>query len=277
MMERSEIENHYGRSGLLQAILRTLPAPDAGAGRLTPADLAAVDAFHIRGHEATAELAGRGRLASGLRVLDVGCGIGGPARYLAGEQGCRVVGVDLTAEYIEAATALAERVGLAHAVEFRQADALDLPFPDAAFDVVWTEHVQMNIADKQRFYAELARVLVQKGRLFFHDVFRGPGGPPHYPVPWAEDDAISFLVTPEAVRGLLAELGFAIVDWEDTSARSLAWFAGVANRLRQPGAAAPGPHPLMGENAPAKVRNVIRNLQEGRIVAIQAIAEKIRA
>ena len=187
-----------------------------------------------------------------------------------------MVGVDLTAEYIEAATTLAELVGLAHAVEFRQADALDLPFPDAAFDVVWTEHVQMNIADKQRLYAELARVLVRKGRLFFHDVFRGPGGPPHYPVPWAGDEAISFLVTPEAVRVLLAELGFAIVSWEDTSARSLAWFAGVEGRLPERGAPQPGPHPLMGENAPAKVRNVIRNLQEGRIVAIQAIAEKAR-
>lgn len=275
-MERSPIEDHYGRRGLLQAILRTLPAPAAGASRLTPADLAPVDAFHIRGHAATAELAGRGRLASGLRVLDVGCGIGGSARYLAGEHGCRVVGVDLTAEYIEAATALAGLVELTHAVEFRQANAMDLPLPDASFDVVWTEHAQMNIADKQRFYAALARVLVAEGRLFFHDVFQGPGGPPYYPVPWAEDAAISFLATPEAVRGLLTELGFAIVAWEDTSARSITWFAGVADRLRQAGASAPGPHPLMGENAPAKVRNVIRNLQQGRIVAIQAIAEKAR-
>lgn len=272
-MEPSHIQHHYGRSELLPAILAALPAPPPGTTRLAPADLAPVDAFHIRGGEATVELAGRGGLVPGLRVLDVGCGIGGSARYLAGEQGCRVVGIDLTAEYIDAAKILAGLVGLERAVEFRQGDALDLPFPDAAFDVVWTEHVQMNIADKKGFYGAMARVLVAEGRLFFHDVFQGPGGAPHYPVPWAEDAAISFLATPEAVRGLLMQLGFGIVDWEDTSARSLTWFDGVVDRLRK-GAASLGPHLLMGESAPAKVRNVIRNLREGRIVAIQAIARK---
>lgn len=274
-MERSEVQHHYGRSGILQAILQALPAPPVGATRLTPADLAPVDAFHIRGRSATVELAERGRLAPGLRVLDVGCGIGGSARYLAGEHGCRVVGIDLTAEYVDAAKVLAELVGLEHAVEFREGNALDLPFPDAAFDVVWTEHVQMNIADKKGFYGELARVLVPGGRLFFHDVFQGPGGAPHYPVPWVEDDAISFLATSDAVRRLLVHLGFARIDCEDTSARALAWFAGVVDKLRKSGAPPLGPHLLMGESAPAKLRNVIRNLQEGRIVAIQAIARKL--
>lgn len=273
-MERSPVEHHYGLSGLLQTILQALPQPRGGGARLTPADLAPVDAFHIRGREATVELAGRGGLAPGLRVLDVGCGIGGSARYLAGEHGCRVVGIDLTAEHIDAANVLAELVGLAHAVAFQQGDALDLPFAEASFDVVWTEHVQMNVADKAAFYAGLARVLVPGGRLFFHDIFQGPGGTPHYPVPWAKDDAISFLATPESGRALLDHLGFAVADWEDTSARALAWFAGVADKLRGTGAPPLGPHLLMGEGAPAKLRNVVRNLQEGRIVAIQAIARK---
>lgn len=273
-MERSKIEDHYGRGGLLQTILRALPARTAGIPRLGPADLAPVDAFHIRGREATIELAGCGRLTPGLRALDVGCGIGGSARYLACEHDCRVVGVDLTAEYIDVANVLAEMVGLEHVVAFREANALDLPFANATFDIVWTEHVQMNIADKRRFYSELSRVLVPEGRLFFHDVFQGSAGAPHYPVPWAETEAISFLATPEAVRGVLGNLGFAIVDWEDTSARALAWFAGVADKLRTADAPPLGLHLLMGESAPAKLRNVIRNLQEGRIVAIQAIAQK---
>lgn len=211
-MERSKIEDHYSRGGLLQTILRALPARTAGIPRLGPADLAPVDAFHIRGREATIELAGCGRLTPGLRALDVGCGIGGSARYLACEHDCRVVGVDLTAEYIDVANDLAEMVGLEHVVAFREANALDLPFANATFDIVWTEHVQMNIADKRRFYSEMSRVLVPKGRLFFHDVFQGPAGAPHYPVPWAETEAISFLATPEAVRGVLDNLGFAIVD-----------------------------------------------------------------
>ena len=122
-----------------------------------------------------------------MKVLDSGCGLGGSARYLALEHGCEVTGVDLTQEYVEAATALAGRVGLADQVTFRQGSALDLPFADNNFDAVWTEHVQMNIEDKHAFYRESLRVLKPGGVLMFHDIFRGDAGDPHYPVPWAEE------------------------------------------------------------------------------------------
>ena len=114
-------------------------------------------------------------MTPGLKVLDVGSGLGGSARYLAGEHGCRVTGIDLTKEYVDVANALAELVGMKNLVTFRQASALDLPFADGSFDVVWTQHVQMNIADKRAFYSQIARVLAPRGRLLFHDIFQGPG------------------------------------------------------------------------------------------------------
>jgi cyclopropane fatty-acyl-phospholipid synthase-like methyltransferase len=242
--------------------------------KLAPVDLAPVDEFHIRGREATIELANRAGLEAGQRVLDVGCGLGGSARYLAAEYGCRVVGIDLTREYIDVANDLAVRVGLGGKVGFRQASALELPFGDAEFDVVWTEHVQMNIADKHRFYGEIARVLAPGGRLMFHDIFRGHGEL-HYPVPWADMSSISFLATQDEVREILQGVGFRVLDWEDTSARSLAWFGAAVERIKASGPPPLGLHLLMGDTALAKLENMGRNLREGRIVVAQAVAEKL--
>jgi ubiquinone/menaquinone biosynthesis C-methylase UbiE len=271
---REHVDSHYGRGEILNSILRALREMGKSVAQLAPADLAPVDEFHIRGREATIELASRASLKPGLRVLDVGCGLGGSVRYLASEHQCQVTGIDLTKEYVDAANALADLVGLKQMVEFRQGSALDMPFDDGAFDVVWTEHVQMNIADKQAFYAEIARVLAPRGRLLFHDIFRGDGGPLHYPVPWAEDGSISFLVAPEAVREILAEVGFSIRNWEDKSQHSLDWFVAVIEKLKLSGPPPLGLHLLMGNSAKLKFENNIRNLREGRFVVAQAIAEK---
>jgi ubiquinone/menaquinone biosynthesis C-methylase UbiE len=151
---------------------------------------------------------------------------------------------------------------------------LDLPFEDGSFDLVWTDHVQMNIADKRAFYAEIARVLVPHGRLVFHDIFQGTGGPLHFPVPWAEEPAISFLATPEAVRHLLEALGFRVLAWEDKSRQSLEWFAAVVEQLKRSGPLPLGLHLLMGHTAKAKFENNIRNRQEGQFVVFHAVAEK---
>jgi MPBQ/MSBQ methyltransferase len=242
--------------------------------RLAPADLSPVDEFHIRGRDATSELAQRAALKPGLKVLDVGSGLGGSVRFLASEHQCKVTGVDLTEEYVDVANALADLVGLKDLVEFRQASALKLPFADGSFDVVWTEHVQMNIADKRAFYMEMARVLKSGGCLAFHDILKGRGEPLHFPVPWAEEASISFLATPETVRGLLETLGFDIVDWEDKSRQSLQWFTAVVEKLTRSGPPPLGLHLLMGTTAQAKFENNVRNLQEGRIVVVQAVARK---
>jgi sarcosine/dimethylglycine N-methyltransferase len=271
---RADVEKHYGRGEILNSILRALRDAGKDLARLTPPDLAPVDEFHIRGREATIELANRVSLQPGLRALDVGCGLGGSARYLASEHGCHVTGIDLTKEYIEAAGALADLVGLKNRVKFRQSSALSMPFEDNSFDLAWTEHVQMNIADKRAFYGEIARVLKPGGRLLFHDIFQGDGGPPHYPVPWAETGEISFLATPETVRGILNTLGFKLLSWENKSQHSLEWFTATLERVKQSGPPPLGLHLLMGATVKAKFENVLRNLQEGRIVVFQAAAER---
>jgi MPBQ/MSBQ methyltransferase len=268
------IESHYGRGEVLSSILNALRAAGKDPARLTPADLAAVDEFHIRGREATIELAARAALKPGQRVLDVGSGLGGSARYLAAEHGCRTIGIDLTQEYVDTANALATMVGLDTLVEYRRASALDIPEAAGSFDAVWTEHVQMNISDKRRFYGEIARVLTAGGRLIFHDIFRGHGEL-HYPVPWADMSSISFLATPDEVREILPNVGLRLVDWEDTTARSLEWFTMAVQRIKASGPPPLGIHLLMGETALAKLDNMERNLRESRIVVAQAVAEKL--
>ncbi len=241
---------------------------------ITPSDLAPVDEFHIRGREATVELADRAGVIPGLRVLDVGSGLGGSVRYLAAERECHATGVDLTEEYIEVSSALARLVGLEGKVDFYQASALDLPFDDGAFDVVWTEHTQMNIEDKDAFYREIARVLKIGGRLVFHDIFQGDGGDPHYPVPWAEDSSISFLASVDTLKRTLERSGLDIRDWADKSQHSLEWFAAIVEKMKDSGPPPLGLHLLMGETARVKFQNQISNLQERRITVIQAVAEK---
>lgn len=271
---REHVERHYGRGQILDSILSALREMGKDLAQLAPTDLAPVDEFHIRGREATVELARRASLKPGFRVLDVGCGLGGSARYLASEHHCQVTGIDLTREYVEVANALADRVGLRDRVAFRQASALDMPFDDGSFDAVWTEHVQMNIADKRAFYSQIARVLAPHGRLLFHDIFEGPGGALHYPVPWAEDASISFLASPETVRNVLQDLRFSVLDWDDKSQASLEWFIAAIEKLKLSGPPPLGLHLLMGATAKAKFENQIRNLREHRIVIIQALAEK---
>lgn len=238
---------------------------------MTVDDLAAVDAFHIRGRAATEELARLASLSPGRELLDVGCGIGGTCRYLAAEFGCRATGVDLTGVYCEVATALSARVGLGDRTSFRQASALELPFDDAAFDVVWTEHVQMNVADKAGFYGELARVLRPGGQLVFHDILAGSEPDLHFPVPWAGEASISHLVDPETLRGLLDGLGLTALHWEDRTDESIAFFRTVLERVRDEGWMPVGLHLLMGDDAATKFGNVLRNLEEGRVRVVQAV------
>jgi sarcosine/dimethylglycine N-methyltransferase len=271
---REHVEQHYGRGRILDSIIAALQETGKDLARLRAEDLAPVDEFHVRGREATAELARRAALKPGSRVLDVGCGLGGSARYLAVEHQCQVTGIDLTREYVDVANALAGMVGLSERVAFRQASALEMPFDDGAFDAVWTEHVQMNIADKRAFYREIGRVTRPGGTLLFHDVFQGEGGPLHYPVPWAEEASISFLAPPDEVRAILETLGFVIHDWVDKSEASLQWIAATTEKLKVSGPPPLGTHLLMGETAKAKLANATRNLKERRIVVYQARAEK---
>src|SRR5512137_1662781 len=197
------IQKHYTRSDLGDVILAALENAGKDVNRLVPEDLEPIDQFHIRGRTATLELARAAGLDSAKYVLDVGSGVGGTSRCLAKQFGCRVTGIDLTEEYCRAAALLTAKTGLADLVDFRQGDATHLPFDEASFDVVWTEHVAMNIQDKPRLYREMYRVLKPGGLLAVYDVLAGPIGPVLFPVPWARTPDTSFLVRPDELRKLL--------------------------------------------------------------------------
>jgi SAM-dependent methyltransferase len=268
------IQTHYTRADLGEVILAALEKAGKNLNRLTPEDLAPIDQFHIRGRTATLELARAAGLDSAKYVLDVGSGVGGTSRCLAKEFGCRVTGIDLTDEYCRAATMLSARIGLAHLVDFRQGDATELPFDDQTFDVVWTEHVAMNIPDKARLYKEMHRVLKPGGTLAIYDVLAGPTGPVLFPVPWARTPDTSFLVQPNELRKLLEGAGFTVTDWSDTTEAARAWFVSLAEKIRKEGFPSLGFHVLLGADFKAMAQNQGRNLQEGRIVLGQVVARK---
>jgi len=268
------IQAHYTRSGLGGLILAALEKAGKDLNRLTPEDLAPIDQFHIRGRAATLELAQAARVDSTKRVLDVGSGVGGTSRCLAREFGCRVTGIDLTDEYCNAAAMLSDRVGLAELVDYRQGDATRLPFPDASFDIVWTEHVAMNIPDKPKLYEEMYRVLKPGGTLAIYDVLAGPSGPVHFPVPWARTPESSFLATPDELRSHLEQAGFNITAWSDTTDAARAWFVALAEKISIEGVAPLGFHVLLGSEFPAMAQNQRRNLEERRIVLAQIVARR---
>lgn len=268
------IKAHYGRSELAEIIFTALEQAGVDIQQLSVEALAPIDEFHIRGRAATLELAQAAGLRSALHVLDIGSGIGGTSRCLAKEFGCRVTGIDLTEEYCQLASMLTAKVGLDGLVEYRQGDATNLPFEDNVFDVVWTEHVAMNIPDKRRFYSEIHRVLKPGGTLAIYDILAGPLGPVLFPVPWARTADTSFLVSPEELRHLLQNSGFTVSDWRDTTAEARMWFVKLAEKIRRDGFPALGFHLLMGQDFREMAQNQGRNLEEGRISLGQVVSVK---
>ena len=266
----ANVESNYARGGLQQAVLDAIVADGYDPDHLDPEALAPAEEFHTFGRAATVALADAALITAGDRVIDVGSGLGGPARFLARDRGCHVVGVDLTQELCDVAVDLTRRVGLSDQVEIHQGDALSLPVPDHSFDVAWTQHVSMNIADKPGLYTEMRRVVRPSGRLAFFDLLAGSNQPIHFPVPWAEDPASSALATVEETRAMLADAGFEIRLWEDLTADAISFYAMLA---AGPPASKHLGLQLVISDMPTKGANLKRNVEEGRLTLIRCVAD----
>ncbi len=263
------VRDHYRATGLTERLQTALAAFGPEDRRLTPEQLGALDQFHTRGLAATAELAKLTGIEAGMSVLDVGAGIGGPARFLAAAHGCRVTGVDLSEPFVDAARYLTERTGQSGSVSFQAGSALALPFADGCFDVVLLQHVAMNISDRARLYREIRRVLNPRGKFATFDLVSN-GGEPHYPVPWARTPATSFLLTAAATRAAVEPAGFRTLTWQDDTEAAKTWIA----QLRAAGAP-PSPNlgVVMGPDFAQLAANLGRSIMEGRLGVLTAVFE----
>jgi MPBQ/MSBQ methyltransferase len=262
------IKDYWGRDGLGQAILDVLAASGKNLETLTIDDLAPLDQFHGGGMAATMRLARLAGLQPGMRVLDVGGGLGGPARTLAVKFGCLVTVLDLTESYVRAAEVLTAQLGLGDRVTHQVGNALELPFDDAIFDVVWTQNSGMNIAPKARLYVAFQRVLCPGGLLALQEPMAGPIQPPIFPVMWARDATTSFLRLPVEMQALIEAAGFRTRAWDDVTRE----VAGSGPDTGVP------PYSIqtlvMGETLTAISRAGRRNRDEGRIVMVQAVFDR---
>jgi SAM-dependent methyltransferase len=241
---------------------------------LTIEDLAPVDHFHARGFPATVELANLLPIRAGQQILDIGCGLGGPARYMAKRFQCNVSGIDITEAFVEAAGKLTALVRMRDQVKIVHGDGHRLPYPNSHFDGAYTQHVTMNVADRAKFFAEACRVLKPDTFFALTEHGLGPKGNPHYPLPWSEDGAGAYLVPLSQTRAILERTGFEGVVIQDTGAKYLAGYK-AALKKAEAGALPPlGTHILMGENALEKTRNAARNIEEGRTQPIQIVCRK---
>jgi ubiquinone/menaquinone biosynthesis C-methylase UbiE len=266
------VASHYSEDlALADLIAQTFQSAGKNLKTLTTADLARVDEFHIRGRKATLELAKQMNLNADSNVLDIGSGLGGPARTLAETYGCRVTGIDLTQAFCDAATAMSDWVGLGKLTSFKQGDATNLPFADNHFDAAMTIHVAMNIAAKDKMYAEARRVVKPGGIFAVYDVLQGEGGDILYPVPWAREPSISHVATPDEMKSLLAGAGFNVRDVHDSTDESQRFFERMTAQMAKTGSPPVAWRLFLGDDFPVMARNQVRNVTERRIRTVSYI------
>ncbi len=272
MQTEDQVAAHYGRPGIEEAIVDALREAGADVDHITPDDLAGADDMHFGTRKATEAFAEATAFPPGAHVLDIGSGLGGPARHFAAARGVKVTGIDLTPDFVAAANGLTRRCGLAGRASFKQASALALPFADARFDGAYTIHAAMNIPDKATLFAEARRVLKPGARLGVYDIMRAGAGEIPYPMLWAATAETSFVETPATYRRLLEAAGFAIVSERDRSDLVRT----VVREMREQ-AARDGPPKV---NLQAVIRperterfaNAMRALEAGMIAPVEIIA-----
>ena len=275
MSTPADIARHYTSGDLLARLEAKLREDGVDPASPTFDALAPYDQFHGRGIDATEDLAQDLEVSPTDHILDVGSGIGGPARYLARRFGCRVSGIDLTAEFCDVARHLTAQLGLTERIAFEQGNALAMPFDDAAFDGAYTMNVSMNIADKRAYFAEIHRVLKAGAWFRLSEIAQGPGGAPNYPTPWARTASSSFLATPAETYANLEASGFTIESRRYTAEAALAY---AAHSRAVVDAGGKPPHRAValvhGDIAEEAMANTGRALKEGCTVPIEVICRK---
>lgn len=269
----SSIIGDYGYAGLGERILSKLREFGVDTDKLTQEGLAEIDHIHGGGYPNTIEHAKLVKLDPDMAVLDIGCGIGGPARYFAKAFGCRVTGIDLAQEYVDVAAMLSARCGMGDQVDFKCANAVDLPFDDASFDAVFSLNVTMNIEDRAGFYAEVRRVMKPGRQFALSELGQGPGGDPYYPLSWARDASYSFLVSPDELKAGLEAAGFRIVHWIDEAARRKE-VGGIVPRGASVIPTGEGSKIVRGDDYPDRQRNGAKSIMENRLTNVRLVAER---
>ena len=275
MSSEAKVAGHYTRGGLEETILQAVARMGLDPDRLNAIDLAPADEFHVGGLDATRELAAQMELGPGLRILDVGSGIGGPARYFASEHQSKVTGVDLTEEFVRVAKSLTRRTKLDHSVEFVQASALDLKFNRESFDRAYMIHVGMNIADKAGLFCEVRRVLKPGGKFAIFDFVRTGDAPITYPVPWAASEETSFVVDKGSYRDALEKAGFHVEQERTRTAFAIEFTERAIARAAQNGQPALALHLLMGDLAPVMIKNVLVMMKQGVLAPVELCARAV--
>ncbi len=275
MDDRSAVTDHYSTGALLDAIRAGMESMGLTPQTVSVDDLGPVDEFHVGGRSATAELCEQLEATPEASLLDIGCGIGGTARFIASTIGCDVTGIDLTAEYIEVARVLTGWTSLDDRVRFEVASALDMPFGDATFDGATQLHVGMNIADKTSLFREVHRVLRPGSRFALYDVMRLTGDDVTYPVPWATDASHSFVADLPTYLGELVAAGFDVLAHRDRATIAAEFFAAMRRRSMDPDGAPPlGLHVIMGPDASTKVANMVGAIEAGTLAPIEVICRR---
>lgn len=268
------IHGYYSPNDLYNTIIKGLDKSGKDLSSLTLDDLQPVDEFHIRGDTATKELIALSGFTPDMHILDVGCGVGGSTRRLSHVVGCRVTGIDLSDEYIDAAERLTGLLNMQERVGFHACSALALPFSENSFDGCWAIQMNMNVEDKLGWLQEVYRVLKPGGRVVLYEVCGNKNTPVHFPVPWAQDSSMSFLVPPAAFREVITSAGFDIVAWHDKTDLAQKAFAHMTEPQGEPKLPELGVHLLVGNDILTKAYNLHRNLDEERVSLIETVAVK---
>lgn len=268
----THIHGYYSPSDLYNKIINGLASLGKDLSNITLDDLQPVDEFHIRGDTATRELISLAGFTPDMHILDVGCGIGGSTRRLSHVTGCKVTGIDLSDEYIDVAERLTQLLNMQERVAFHACSALELPYDDVSFDGVWSLQMNMNVEDKLAWLKETRRVLKPGGRAVLYEVCGNKNTPQYFPVPWAQDDSMSFLVPPDLFRDAIISAGFEIEVWNDKTDLAQKAFADAKEPVGEPNLPVLGVYLLVGNDIQTKAYNLHRNLDEERVSLIETVA-----